>query len=493
MGIIIKQSIKGSIWSYLGVAVGFVTTAYLFPNYLSTDTIGLFGLLLSWSTLLGQFSLLGIHGVTSRLFPLFRDKSTHHHGFLSVAFLFFIVGFSLFVVVYLLFSSYLVETNREHSKLFADYVYLIIPLTFFTMIFIELDTYNKVLYDSVLGIFLQDFLQRVFLFLATGLFAFKIIDLNQFILTFTFIVSFKALIIIYILFRRGEINLGFDFSFITKKLRNEIFDVALFSVITGLGGIIVFNLDKIIINQMLGLSKTGVYTIAFYFGSLVIIPSRPLLKISGTLIADSWAKNDVTKISELYNKSCITLTIIGGFLFLGIWANIDNILQILGSDYAQSKWVIFFIGLGYLFDMVTGANGQIIAFSEHYRMALVFISVLIVIVIILLILFIPVWGITGAAVSIATGLFLNNLMRYFYLYKKYMLQPFNWKFVLVLGFYVSLFFLIELIPQQQLILDIVIRGTLIIIATGLFLVFVPISEDIDNMKKNVLAKIKNKI
>lgn len=492
MGIIIKQSIKGSFWSYFGVVIGFVTTGYLYPNYLTTDMVGLFSLLLSYSTLFGQFSLLGIHGVTSRLFPVFRNKAKQHNGFLSLAFLFFVAGFFLFFVLYLLFSPYLVETNMENSELFAHYVYLLVPLTFFTMIFIELDTYNKVLYNAVPGIFLQDFLQRVLLFFATVLYAFKIIDLNQFVLAFTFVVSVKAVIIIFILFRRGEINLRFDFSFITKKLRNEIFDVALFSIITGLGGMIVFNLDKIIINQMLDLSKTGVYTIAFYFGTLVIIPSRPLLKISGTLIADAWANNDVAKIDELYNKSCINLTIIGSFLFLGIWANIDNILEILGSDYEQSKWVIFFIGLGYLFDMATGANGQIIGFSKHYRMALVFIAILIVIVVLLLFVLIPVWGITGAAVAIATGFLLNNLMRYVYLLKKYRLQPFNFKFVLVLGFYILLFFLIKLIPQQQLIFDILIRSALITTATGIFLFFVPVSDDIESIKKSVLAKITNK-
>ena len=106
---------------------------------------------------------------------------------------------------------------------------------------------------------------------------------------------------------------------------------------------------------MLDLGSLGVYTIAFYFGTLVIIPSRPLLKISGTLIAYAWARNDLTQIRDIYYKSCINQFVIGGFLFLGIWANIDNILLILGPDYLQSKWVIFFIGLGYLFDMLTGA------------------------------------------------------------------------------------------------------------------------------------------
>ncbi|MGM0409102.1 MAG: hypothetical protein ACQERU_14065, partial [Bacteroidota bacterium] len=56
MGIIIRQSIKGSIWSYIGVGIGFITTAYLFPEYLTTDVIGLFGLLIAWSNLFAQFS-----------------------------------------------------------------------------------------------------------------------------------------------------------------------------------------------------------------------------------------------------------------------------------------------------------------------------------------------------------------------------------------------------------------------------------------------------
>ena len=96
MGIIIKQSIKGSIWSYLGVAIGFVTTAYLYSEYLTTEIVGLLGLLLSYSILFAQFSSLGINGVTARLFPYFRDKGKGHNGYLFIAFLVAAFGFSLF-------------------------------------------------------------------------------------------------------------------------------------------------------------------------------------------------------------------------------------------------------------------------------------------------------------------------------------------------------------------------------------------------------------
>ncbi len=487
MGIIIKQSIRGSIWSYLGVIIGFVTTTYLYTEYLSTEIVGLFGLLTAYSTLFGQFSLLGLNGVTSRLFPYFRDKEKGHHGFLSISVLFMVVGSVLFIAAYSVFSPYLIETNLEKSRLFADYVYLLIPLTLFTMVFGFFDTYNKVLYDAVFGTFLQEFLQRILIFLSVILFAFHVLTLKQLIILYAVVLCAKGLIMFLFLAVKGEIHFRREFSFITKALRKEMIDVALFSILGGLGSMLVFNIDKIVINQMLDLSKTGVYTIAFYFGTLVVIPSRPLLKISGTLIADAWAKNDLDKIRDIYYKSCINQFIIGGFLFLGIWANIDNILTILGPDYLQSKWVIFFIGLGYLFDMMTGANGQVIAFSRHYRASLYFILLLIIIIGVLLFLLIPQWGIVGAAIAIACSLLLNNLLRYMFLYRKYGLQPFGYHFMVIFAFFVTLYYLQALIPQLSLIPDLLLRGSVITLLTGVFLFLFPVSEEVKMLITRVLS------
>jgi O-antigen/teichoic acid export membrane protein len=417
MGIIIKQSIKGSIWSYLGVAVGFVTTAYLYPNYLTPEIVGLFALLVSLSTLMGQLSLLGLPGVTNRLFAYFRDKENGHNGFLSIALLFHLIGITFFLAGYFFFKPYLIESNIEDSPLFAQYLYLLIPMTLAIMLFTFLDVFNKVLYNAVFGTFLQEFLQRFLILGVTLLFVFKIINLEQLVIGYAIAVSVKALIILFFLIKQKAIHFRFpEKTIANKEMRREIINVALFSLVGGLGSMIVFKLDKIIINQMIDLSNTGVYTIAFYFGSLVILPSRPLLKISGTLIADAWKRNDLKTIKDIYYKSCLNQLIIGGFLFLGIWANIDNILIILGDDYSGATWVIFFIGLGYLFDMSTGANAHVIAYSKYYRVNLLFIIILIILVVLLMYVMIPLWGIVGAAVAITISLMLNNLLRYLFLY-----------------------------------------------------------------------------
>ena len=348
------------------------------------------------------------------------------------------------------------------------------------------------LYDSVSGVFLQEFMQRGLIFLITVFFALNWISLNQMIWAYAAIVCAKAVVMVIILAKKKELNFQIDRNFVTPKLRKEIIDVGLFSIVTGLGSMIIFNIDKIVINQMLDLSNTGVYTIAFYFGTLVVIPSRSILKISGALIADGWAAMDIDKIKEIYYKSCINQFIIGTFLFVGIWSNIDNILTILGPDYSESKWVIFFVGLGYLFDMLTGANGQVIAYSKYYRIALVFVVSLVVVAVALLYLLIPVWGITGAAIAIACSFLFNNLLRYLFLFRKYRMQPFNFKFLIVLAVFLVVYFVVNLIPQQNLLIDILVRSTVITVVSFLALYYLPISEDIRKTIDQLISYLKLK-
>ncbi len=490
MGIIIKQSIKGSFWSYLGVGIGFVTTAYLFPNYLSTDVVGLFGLLLAWSTLFAQFSSLGLHGVTARLFPYFRDKEKGHNGFLFIAFMVMITGFVLFLVAFFVFKPWLVESNIEKSKLFTEYVNLLLPLTFFMLLFSFLDVYNKLLYNAVLGIFLSDFLQRVFILSVVLCYVFGWFSAHHMILAYAGVVSMKGAIIFFYLLVNGELNLKPKLNFIDRKLKKEMISVAIFSILAGIGGNIVFNLDKIIVNQMLGLSATGVYTIAFFFGTLVVIPSRPLLKISGTLIADAWKRNDIPYIIDIYKRSCLNQFIIATFLFGGIWVNIDNILIILGPEYASGKWVIFFIGLGYLIDMATGANGQIIGYSEHYRMALWFLLVLMLLVISSMYLFIPIWGINGAAVAIALSFLVNNLMRYFFLKVRYNMQPFNYRFILVIFAFLLAYIVGVILPKMPLACDILVTSSVFALIFLLVVIIFQVSNDISDILKEILKVIK---
>ena len=75
----------------------------------------------------------------------------------------------------------------------------------------------------------------------------------------------------------------------------------------------------------------------------------PTLKTVGTIIADAWKDNDLEKDYSIYKKKLFkSIHSWVRFVFLGIWVNIDNILEILGDDYLEAKWVIFFIAVSFI-------------------------------------------------------------------------------------------------------------------------------------------------
>src|SRR5690625_7863266 len=91
MGMIVSQSIRGSIWSYLGVIIGFITTSYLYPKYLSTDVVGLIGLLTSAAGQFSVFAAPGFPGVTARLFPYFSNQEKSHYVYLFLILLMYLI------------------------------------------------------------------------------------------------------------------------------------------------------------------------------------------------------------------------------------------------------------------------------------------------------------------------------------------------------------------------------------------------------------------
>ncbi len=475
MGIVVKQSISGTIWSYAGVAVGLVTTALLYPHFLTTEQVGMLSLVLSYSMIYSQFSSLGIPAMTSKMFSHFRDNNTKHHGYSFLLILLLLLGSVLFLVVFFLMKQWLVN---DKEALFASNIWSIIPITIFTMVFSSLDAYNKMLYNAVLGTFLQEFLQRVLILVAIVLYGFNFINFEQCLLLYVFALCSKGLIIAIYLICKREMSIKIDWRFFSPQLKKEMLSVSLYFLLGGLGGALMLNVDKIIIGKLLNLSNVGVYTIAFFFGTLVVIPSRAITKISSTFIADAWKENNLQEIKNIYAKTCANQALIGMFIFVGLCLNLDNVLALLGSDYSNSKWVILIIGFAFLSDMIAGTSPQILAFSNYYKLESLSVIATILIEIVLLYIFVPVYGIVGAAISMAIVFFLRNVFRFLFIFLKFEMQPYTFSTLFTALFFIIAYVLISLIPDMPLVLDILARSILLAILTAVFAWFTPIGKDI---------------
>lgn len=493
MGIIQKQAIKGTFYSYAGVVIGFFTTAILFPRILSTDEIGLLKLLVSFSVLLAQFGSLGFNSVINRMFPWFRNPVDTHRGFIAFALIISIAGFLFTALAFQLYKPVFIQNNQENSSLLVEYSFLILPLVFATLFFNLFDNYNKALFDTVLGTFLKEFLQRLLILAAIGGYFFDILNLQEFIFFYVVAIFMPTLTLLLVLILRGEMVLKVEKSSFDKKVLREMLSVSLIGFIGGIGGLAVVHIDTLLVNKFLGIAQTGIYATTFYFGTLVLIPSRPLIKISTPILAESWKNNDFKNIRLVYYKSTLNQSLIAMLIFIGIWGNIDNIFSMLPEEFEAGRYVILFIALANVVEMATGVSGMVIATSKHYRLNAIFVFTFLILLIGLNYVFIPLMGLTGAAFATLVARVSYTLLRFAFLKTKFNLQPYNMRFLLIILVGGVSWFLSSLLPVfSNYLIDILIRSTLILAVFISLTLVLAISEDVNSLYKVLLGKDRKK-
>ncbi len=476
----------------MGVVLGFITTGLLYPLIFSTEEVGLLRILVSYSLLFAQFAGLGINTVTVKLFPYFRDYERKHNGYLGLALLVSAVGLVIAISAFLLLKSSILDTGKSGSDLFTSYFYYIVPLIIATLLFNVFDTYYRVLYKAVKGIIYKEVIQRIFIFSVIFLFYFNTIDFHQAVILYTLALISPTILLFLSLIYNKQLLLDLDLGFIDKKLSREMLNIGAFGILASFSGVLSMTIDSIMVERMIDLSAVGIYTVTFFFGSLILVPLRTMGKISSVVISDAWKENDILTIDSIYKKSSISLSVIGLLLLIGVWGNIDNVFQIIPVKYIEGKYVILFIGIASLFDIALGVSPHIIVNSNHYRYLSYFLIIFAALLVISNIILIPIYGIVGAALATLISKFIYNLIKYLFLYNKYKLQPFTFKTVLVYIIGISVYGISLLLPEQSnYIGDIILRSSVITIVFMVLVYYFKISDDINSKIDSTFKKLAN--
>jgi O-antigen/teichoic acid export membrane protein len=460
LGIIKRQAYWGTVLSYLGVVIGYITTAVLFPKFLTKAEIGLLAVFLSYAYIFGQLATLGTGRITITVFPMLRDRSKAHHGFFPLMILVSLIGLVVAMAIVYIIKSWLISNSNDKSPLLGQYFNFLYPLVFFTYLFLVLDAFNTTLFNAIRGIFLKEFLQRLLFLVSVTFYILGLIGFREFTLLYVLAVGVPAFILMYYLFRNKDFCLKPAFDQLLWEKNRLMFNIGVNGVIIGFSGMVILVIDRIMVERIMGLGPTGIYTTVAYFATLVAIPSRALLKISDPVIAQSWKENDLGALHDNYYRSSLHQFLIGSLILVGLWGNIGNILRILPPDYAEGKYVVLFIGLAFLTDMLTGTATFILANSKYFKFQTYYIFILVILIVITNYFMIPLWGLTGAAVATLASKIISNLIRHQILFRKFGLQPYNGRFlviVVVTGItYLSQYFIPEI---SNLYLDIAIRST----------------------------------
>jgi O-antigen/teichoic acid export membrane protein len=170
---------------------------------------------------------------------------------------------------------------------------------------------------------------------------------------------------------------------------------------------------------------------------MVQAPQRAIVAASISSLSQAWKDKDYGRINRIYQRSSINQLIFSIGMFSLIWLNFtDGVLTFnLKQGYLDARIVFLYIGLTRIIDMGTGVNSQIIGTSIYWKVD--FISGVILMALTLPLNYILTIHLQamGPAIANLIAITVYNSIRYFFLLRKFNMQPFNAKTIysLLLG------------------------------------------------------------
>ena len=420
MGIVASQSFKNIISTYLGFFIGAINTLFLYTKFLSADYYGMVGYMLSLAYVIMPIMAFGMHNTLVKFYSTFKTRISLNSFLTLMLVLPICVIIPLILITHLSYDSivgFLSNKNEIIKGYLWHTVIIAVALAYFEVFF----AWAKVQMQTVFGNFMKEVFHRVGAMTLLFLLHFEVINLEQFM---------GGLVVVYVL-RMLVMNV-YAFSvklpvIIFKRVPNlrNILKYSFLIIIAGSIATILLDVDKVMLGHYIDIKQIAYYNVAIFIATVIAVPQRSMHQILLPLSAKYLNEKDFDALEDLYKKSSLNLFIVGGFIFLLIVLNINQLYYIIPEEFSGGLLVVFMISIAKLYDNALGSNNAILFNSDYYRVVLVLGVFLVILMILLNMAFIPVLGINGAGIATFLAIFTYNSIKLFFVYKKFKMFPFT--------------------------------------------------------------------
>lgn len=494
MGVVVKQSIKGTAFSYIGAFIGFLSTFFVQTKFLKAEEIGLLRVLLEAATFLFGFAMLGISSSAFRFYPYFKAEKKTDNGFLGIMMILGTIGALIFILLFHFFKKDIIDLFIDKSPLLINFIDSVVPLTLFLLFWNLFETYCTLRLKIAFPRFIREVGVRIFVLILYLVYAFKWITLEQMVIVFVVIYGITMHITMVYAFSLSRKVGGVrpNFKSIKKPIVKDFGKYTALILIGAVGSNIISRLDIFMVGSMMGLKDAGIYSIAFFMAVVIELPARSISSISSPIVADHIKNNDWKEVKNLFINISNNQLILGGLTFLLIWINIDNIFKILpnGDVYSVGKYVVLFIALSKLVEVTLNFGHIIISYSRYYPWKLFFTLLISVVTIITNLIFIPKFGVTGAALATFITCLTTFGLQQYILFLKIRLNPFTSSTFKLLGIILLALILNAAIPFIfNPYVDICVRSGIILSLSLLGIYKMSISKSFNQVLVESINKI----
>mgnify|MGYP002039463709 CR=1 FL=1 len=497
MGVVINQSLKSTFSYYFGMLIGAVNTIILYPLIFSENPqyLGLIQILIAYSIILSTFTNLSLPSIIIRYFPIVKQKGQlfFFSGIISL------IGFIIFCLVFYFFLYDFIGDIGD-ANLLLDYSYYIIPLVFFISFSDVLNAISRSYLDSSTPIFLNEVFLKIYSLITLLAYWNDYVDFNLFLKLYFAGYLLKFTILLFVQLYNNRLHFKFNISDLEIR---KMLKFGSFVILGSTSALLISKLDMLMLGSYIGLENVAYYTIAFYIGNAIMIPARSINSIATPLVADAWKNNNTELIKNIYYKSSLNQLILGGFFFLCIWLNIDDIMSILHNispKFSGGRYVVLFIALARIVHLISGVNSAIIINSRFYKFDLLSNIPFLIFIIITNHILIPsdfeimgisISGINGAAFATFISTFLFISIKIIFVFFKFKIHPFSINtlktIILLLFVYLTLS---DFDMYFNSYFNIILKSSIGLLIFISLVYVMKISEDINNLILLFFNKIK---
>lgn len=484
MGIVINQSFKNTITTYLGFGLGAINTLFLYTEFMSDTYYGLVAYILSTANIMMPLMAFGVHNTIIKFYSTFKTKNTLNSFMTLMLFLPLVLSIPIAGIGFFGYETIAGWLTKKNS-IVEDYLWYIF-ITAFAMAYFEVFfAWVKVQMKTVFGNFMKEVFHRVGVMLLLFSLYLNWITVEQFLIG---LVAVYVLRMLLMLINAFYVRLPvFRFDKIDKL--SSILKYSSLIIVAGSIATMILDIDKFMLNNYIEIEKVAYYSVAVFIATVIAVPQRAMHQIMMPLTAQFINDNNKEELEDLYKRSSLTLYIISGFIFLLIVLNINQLYQIIPEEFSGGIMVVFIISIAKLYDNLLGNNNAILFNSDYYRMILVFGVILAISAIILNMILIPIYGIEGSALATLIAVLLYNTIKIIFVKTKFEMQPFSIQtfkvtLLIVLGFLVFYFWEFPFNPY----INIVLKSSLIGIVYAFLIYKLNVSKDVNEMFVKYLGK-----
>ncbi|MGS2726066.1 lipopolysaccharide biosynthesis protein [Psychroserpens sp. BH13MA-6] len=485
MGIVINQSFRNTIATYLGFGIGAINALFLYTNFISDEYYGLVAYVLSAANIMMPFMAFGVHNTLVKFYTTFKSKNSLNSFLTLMLFLPLLFAIPAAIVGHLAYDT-IADLLSRKNEIVRGYLWYIF-ITALSMAYFEVFyAWVKVQMQTVFGNFMKEVFHRVGAMVLLFLVYFNAITIDQFFIGIVGVYVLRGLIMmLYAFAKRLPV---FKFNKIDRI--GAILKYSLLIILAGSVATLILDLDKVMLNSYIEpISVVAHYSVAVFIATVIAVPQRAMHQILLPLTAQFLNEKNKKALTDLYKRSSLTLFVISGFIFLLIVLNINELYRIIPSEFSGGLIVVFLISIAKLFDNLLGNNNAILFNSDYYRVVLIFGVILAVLAIVLNMVFIPIYGINGSAIATFLAILIYNSIKIYFVKHKFQMYPFTKEtlkvFVLLVSL-VMLFYFWEY-PFNPYI-NILLKSTSVALVYGFVVYRLNLSADISEVFNKYLKR-----